>query len=698
MPFIERRPFTRILILSGLMAAAAAGQSYRFDNSGNLTLKGQYFVREVVFRNVSADGSIGGALSVIGIATFDGAGNYNFSGQFTDSTSQTGTSSASCSGSYAVASNGFLKIASLAIAAASSGSAATFAFGGVGAVGPAAFTASATESGSPVFDMIVGIPIGSGVSNASLKGAYQAVYLNFPQATIGQARQAYLPLQADGAGGFGAVTAAGSATDDASLTTQSFPSVTYSLTGTTGAIHFGAGASGQLIGGTQSFFVSTDGNLLVSGSPDGYDLLLASPAMSSGAGTAFQGVYYLVGLEADNTVWAGQSQSLPDAFYGSVNANGQGTYTSHLRLNANGYSVEDLTSGWQSGIQADGSFTPGDGDRYWLGANGQVLLAIGQGNFYSILAGLRAVNYAPANPKTDVFLNPLGIANAASFAPPTNPVAPQEIVTLSGSNLSAATAQASTAALPTTLANTRVLVNGVAAPLLAVSPTRITMLVPSAASPDLTAYASFEVQSGVSCPSPAPANSQCPASKMVTMYTNYSAPGAFSLAQNGFGAAQAEDGQGNIIDADNPARPGDIPALFLTGMGPVTPALIDGMPSSAIGQPCNWIDSYEMSALSVYFDGYPSPNIPFAAVAPGDAAGMYQINAQIPSGVSAGDDYVDILTPEAEAEQVTLNIAGTPVASAIAARGRRLGEPFGRGRRATRRGPAILQRAAPVSR
>jgi len=47
-------------------------------------------------------------------------------------------------------------------------------------------------------------------------------------------------------------------------------------------------------------------------------------------------------------------------------------------------------------------------------------------------------------------------------------------------------------------------------------------------------------------------------------------------------------------------------------------------------------------------------------VAPGYAAGFYQINAVIPSGVSAGNDYLDILTPEAEAEQVTLNI-GTPV-------------------------------------
>jgi uncharacterized protein (TIGR03437 family) len=695
MAFIEGCPFTRVLMLAALVAVEAAGQTYKFDNSGNATLKGQYFVREVVLRNLSAQGGIGEALSVVGIATFDGAGNYNFSGQLTDSVSKTGTTSTSYSGTYAVAGNGFLRIASFAIIGASPSSSVTFAHGGVGAVGPSAFTASATEGSSQVFDLIVGIPIGSSVSNASLKGAYNAVYLNFPQATISQTRQAYMPLQADGAGGFGAVTATGSATDNASLTTQAIPSVTYSLSGTTGTISFGATASNQLIGGTQSFFVSSDGSLLVGGSPNGYDLLLASPAISSASDTAFQGFYYLGGLEADNSVWASQAQSLPDAFYGSANSTGQGSYTSHLRLNSNGYSVEDLTSGWNSKVQGNGSFTPGDGDQYWLGANGKVVLAMGQGNFYSIVAGLHAVDYAPANSQADVFLNPLGIVNAASFAPATNPVAPQEMVTLFGSNMSSGTAQATTFPLPTTLSNTRVLVNGVAAPLVVVSPTQITLLVPSAASPDLTAYAAFEVQNnGATCPS----GSQCPTSKLVTMYTNYTAPGVFSLGQNGFGPAAAEDGAGKVIGANNPAKPGTVPMLFLTGMGSVTPSLVDGLPSSPTCQPLNWSDIYNNSALSVYFDGYASPNIQFAGVAPGYAAGLYQINAQIPSSVSNGDDYVDILTPDAEAQQVTLNLKGASSAATPAVRGNVILKPTGRGQHAAWRGPAIAPKVATVSR
>ena len=693
MALIERRPFTGLLALAGLMASGLAAQSYQFDNSSNETLKGPYFVREVALRNLSAQGGIGEAISVAGIASFDGAGNYTFSGQLTDSSSKTGTQSVSFSGVYGVAANGFLRIASFALTGARPSNVVTFAFGGVGSAGPAAFTASATESSSPVFDLMVGVPIGSSVSNASLKGAYNAVYLNFPQVAVGQARQAYMSLQADGAGGFGAVTATGSATGSASLTTQTVPAVTYSLSATAGSINFGAAASNQLIGGTQSFFVSPDGNLLVGGSPGGYDLLLASPAVSSASQASFQGVYFLGGLEADNSVWSSQAASLPDAFYGSVNATGQGLYTSHLRLNANGYPVEDLTSGWSSNVQANGSFLPGDGDQYWLGASGQVVLALGTGNFYSVVAGLHAINYAPTN-SGDVFLSPLGIVNAASFASPTNPVAPQEMVTVFGSNLSSGSAQASTFPLPTTLANSRVLVNGVAAPLLSVSPTQITLLVPYAVNPDLTAYASFEVQnSGAVCP----AGSQCPASKVIYMYTNYTAPGVFSLEENGFGPAAAEvqaNAQYYVIGASYPAHPADITMVYVTGLGLVTPSLLDGNPSSPSGQPLNLADIYNCSDLSVYYDGSASPNIQYAGVLPGYAAGLYQIDAQIPSGVSNGDDYVDIVTPDAEAEQVTLNInAAAMAATANHAEARR--KPAGRGQRTARSVPGIAPHGPP---
>jgi len=100
----------------------------------------------------------------------------------------------------------------------------------------------------------------------------------------------------------------------------------------------------------------------------------------------------------------------------------------------------------------------------------------------------------------------------------------------------------------------------------------------------------------------------------------------------------------------------------------------------------------------VYFDGYASPNIQYAGAVPGYPAGLYQINAQVPASVSNGDDYLDILTPDAEAEQVTLNLKGASSAASAAERSMTILRPAGRGRRAAWRGPVIPPKVAKVSR
>ena len=74
------------------------------------------------------------------------------------------------------------------------------------------------------------------------------------------------------------------------------------------------------------------------------------------------------------------------------------------------------------------------------------------------------------------------------------------------------------------------------------------------------------------------------------------------------------------------------------------------------------------------------------------------IYAQVPANVSNGDDYLDILTPDAEAEQVTLTLKGTSGTAIAAARGRTVLQPIGRGQRAAWRGPVVPQKVAPVSR
>src|SRR5258708_28067863 len=85
----------------------------------------------------------------------------------------------------------------------------------------------------------------------------------------------------------------------------------------------------------------------------------------------------------------------------------------------------------------------------------------------------------PSLSGTGVFLNPLGVLNAASFAPPGNPIAPGQFVALFGTGL-AASNRTATAPYPSILNGVTVQVNGKASPIYFVSAGQINFLVPYA--------------------------------------------------------------------------------------------------------------------------------------------------------------------------------------------------------------------------
>src|ERR1700749_1942938 len=89
--------FVAVLYLSN--AAPATAQT--FDNSGNGTLKGAYFVRQVITADLDTNTSaIGRAISLTGIMTFDGQGGYSFAGQKMDTNAGSTAGSYSVSGTY----------------------------------------------------------------------------------------------------------------------------------------------------------------------------------------------------------------------------------------------------------------------------------------------------------------------------------------------------------------------------------------------------------------------------------------------------------------------------------------------------------------------------------------------------------------------------------------------------------------------
>src|ERR1700749_5029977 len=94
-----------------LLALASAAFGQTFDTSGNGTLKGAYFARELLL--TGQNGSSVAAISVVGTMTFDGNGNYTFSGK---QSKQGGAMNAdlSLNGTYKAAGNGFVMIQSLA--------------------------------------------------------------------------------------------------------------------------------------------------------------------------------------------------------------------------------------------------------------------------------------------------------------------------------------------------------------------------------------------------------------------------------------------------------------------------------------------------------------------------------------------------------------------------------------------------------
>lgn len=612
--------------LSAALAIPAAAQT--FDTSGNGKLNGPFFVRQVATTNLnSATSAIGEAISVIGIMTFDGQGNYTFIGIKRDTADSTGTGQAfTTTGTYAVESNGMAQIQNPI-----SNKPADTEYGGVTGVGPVSIVASSTEGAFN--DVFVAIQAGTQATNNSVNGSYTMGFIDFLQAEVSQVRDGYFTFSSAGTGSLGSIMVHGAmANQNSADVTQTLAGVTYSVNNLNGAgqLTFPTASSvlTSLVSGAKTFYVSADGSLLLGGDPNGFDLLIGIKSNSGAAANSmFQGTYYAAGLENDASDEANGNDDI-DSFYGSTLAlGGQGVTTVHDRLTFFDEFAFDYTADGFFDFAADGTFNDGV-FQHFLGVNGLAELSVGSSTTYSLSVNLAA----PSSQATSVFLNPLSIFNAASFAPITNAVAPGEIITIFGSGLASDTFGAQTLPLPKTLGQTQVTVNGIAAPLLYVSQTQINFLVPSAVSPGV---ATFQVTNN---------NVK---SNEVTVYADLTAPGIFTQTSNGVGPAAVTHLDYSLVTENNPAVAGEILILYLTGLGSVTPPVPDGAAGPA--NPSN-VDEYTNGSLSMdIFDSMfvdTSVSVGFAGTAPG-FAGLYQINFTVPSGVASGQAYLDISTNEA---------------------------------------------------
>lgn len=212
------------------------------------------------------------------------------------------------------------------------------------------------------------------------------------------------------------------------------------------------------------------------------------------------------------------------------------------------------------------------------------------------------------------------MVNAGSYV--GGGVAPGEIVTLFGSAMGppelVRLRLTEDRRLATALADTRILFNGVPAPLVYVSDKQSSAIVPYAVAGRSSVDVQVEyrgVRSGV-----------------VTMPVLPSRPGIFTQdgAGRGQGAILNEDG--SLNSPSNPARRGSLISIFATGGGEAAPGVVDGQ---ILGD----ITPRTSLPVSIFFDlgnnehlvQQKQGEVLYAGGVPGSVAGLLQVNVRVPA-------------------------------------------------------------------
>ncbi len=427
-----------------------------------------------------------------------------------------------------------------------------------------------------------------------------------------------------------------------SVINQTLGKTTYIFSNGAAVVTFPSNSSTAAIIGQKYLYFSPDGNFVFGGAPEGFDMLVGVRAAT---GTpSFSGLYVQAGLDQDDSQLA-NGYGLLDTYYGSLNAV-SGSTIEHQRL----FDLLLSSSAWDEtfsdtySLGSSGAYsTPSM--RYVVGADG-IRIGSGIGPYLGLNVALPAPTVS--GNAGAVFLNPMGVVNAGSFAPFTATWAPGELLTLYGSNLAPdPLTVAPQVPFPTTLDGVQVMVNGVPAPIYYTTPGQISAIVPYAAT---TTVVQIQVVNSIG------------SSNVVTNFSGLTAPGVLTQSQDGIGYGDVEHvADGSLVTPQNPAQIGETVAVYLTGLGAVYPAITDGAagPENPTSQATNTITAYidaTSTANSV------QATVGYAGLAP-TLAGLYQVNLTIPSGVTGGDNYLELAGPDSDTYVSLISIAGSSTTS-----------------------------------
>jgi uncharacterized protein (TIGR03437 family) len=134
---------------------------------------------------------------------------------------------------------------------------------------------------------------------------------------------------------------------------------------------------------------------------------------------------------------------------------------------------------------------------------------------------------------------------------------------------------------------------------------------------------------------------------------NPAVPGLFTVTANGTTSVAAINQDGSINSAANPAAPGSIISLYMTGVGAYEQTIADG--SLGTLKP-----PFAMPILRVSATISNEPaSVIFAGQAPALVAGAVQVNLQVPSEAKSGTSYVIVYVGDYSTPTASIFI-GTP--------------------------------------
>jgi uncharacterized protein (TIGR03437 family) len=213
-------------------------------------------------------------------------------------------------------------------------------------------------------------------------------------------------------------------------------------------------------------------------------------------------------------------------------------------------------------------------------------------------------------------ISPNGVVNAASSI--FGPLAPGEIVTIFGNNLGPqqmVTARLQTPDfLDTVLDGTRVLFDGVPAPLIYARADQVSAVVPYS----LSGKGSTRLQVAYG-------QTRTPVILLPVTPTN---PGIFTADSSGSGPVVAVNQDGTLNSPANPAAKGSLITFFATGEGQTNPPGVDGKIATA---------PLPVPALPVIVGiANMGAETTYVGAAPGLISGLLQINARVPPDAFSG--------------------------------------------------------------